>query len=81
MSLWVCRKCGKLTGGSLGAPRCAACGSLNVARAEFHPGEASESGVLRSCLVTKNTCGTDTWAGEATCPCANCQAWLMEQTP
>jgi hypothetical protein len=28
------------------------------------------------CLVTKNPCGTDTWAKEYECHCTECQDWL-----
>ncbi len=28
------------------------------------------------CLVTKNKCGTDTWAVGQPCQCENCQRWL-----
>ncbi len=33
----------------------------------------------RICLVTKNQCGTDTWAAGSSCPCVECQAWLKER--
>jgi hypothetical protein len=32
----------------------------------------------RRCLVTKNPCGTDTWAVGQPCQCAECQAYLKE---
>ena len=35
MSLWVCTKCGTLTGGSRIVPCCAKCGSLEVSRADI----------------------------------------------
>jgi hypothetical protein len=45
MSIWVCCRCGKTTGGSTGSPRCASCGSLNVERLEL-ASESSEPHVV-----------------------------------
>jgi hypothetical protein len=33
----------------------------------------------RTCLETNNPCGTDTWPAGKTCPCTECQLWLMER--
>lgn len=32
MSIWLCNNCGAATGGSVGAPKCESCGSLQVSR-------------------------------------------------
>ena len=36
---------------------------------------------MRTCLVTGNPCGTDTWAVGCPCPCVECSAYLLERRP
>ena len=35
--------------------------------------------MLRRCEITRNPCGTDTWAAESPCPCPQCQRWLVAE--
>ncbi len=44
------------------------------------PPELRPEDFLR-CLVTKNKCGTDTWAVGQPCQCENCQRWLRLRAP
>jgi hypothetical protein len=71
MSLWHCLDCGALTGGSVGAPRCASCGSASVRWVDFKPmGQITATGASWGAAGLAENAATNTMPAQT---CETCR--------
>jgi len=68
MSLWICTKCKAITGGSVGSPQCAVCGSFEVERADFDINKRVDLAITYGTTETQytvNSDGDETWTWDS----------------